>query len=175
MLSRLVITFLPRSKRLLISWLQSQSAVILKPPKIKWVTVSTVYQSICHEVTGPDAMIFTFWMLSQLFNSPLSLSSNGSCGKFLKRWKYQTTFTCLLRNLYGGQEATVRTRHGTTDWFQSGKGVCQSCILSPCLFNLYAEHVMQNARIKQESRFLGEISIISDTQMTPPLWQKAKN
>ena len=53
--------------------------------------------------------------------------------------------TCLLRNLYAGQEATVRTEHGTTDWFQIGKGVCQGCILSPCLFNLYAEYIMSNA------------------------------
>ena len=64
MLSRLVITFLPRSKHLLISWLQSPSAVILKPPKIKSATVSTVSPSICHEVMGPDSMIFVFWMLS---------------------------------------------------------------------------------------------------------------
>ena len=71
--------------------------------------------------------------------------------------------TCLLRNLYAGQEATVRIGHGTTDWFQIGKGVCQGCILSPCLFNLYVE-----------SRLLGEISITSDMQMTPPLWQKMK-
>ena len=53
--------------------------------------------------------------------------------------------TCLLRNLYAGQEATIRTGHGTTDWFQIGKGVCQGCILSPCLFNLYAEYIMRNA------------------------------
>ena len=53
--------------------------------------------------------------------------------------------TCLLRNLYAGQEATVRTRHVTTNWFQIGKGVCQGCILSPCLFNLYAEYIMRNA------------------------------
>ena len=53
--------------------------------------------------------------------------------------------TYLLRNLYAGQEATVRTGHGTTDWFQIGKGICQGCILPPCLFNLYAEHIMQNA------------------------------
>ena len=53
--------------------------------------------------------------------------------------------TCLLRNLYAGQEATVRTRHGTTDWFQIGKEACQGCILSPCLFNLYAEYIMRNA------------------------------
>ena len=57
--------------------------------------------------------------------------------------------TCLLRNLYSGQEATVRTGHGTTDWFQIGKGVCQSCILSPCLFNLYAEYIMRNTRLDE--------------------------
>ena len=57
--------------------------------------------------------------------------------------------TCLLRNLYAGQEAIVRTGHGTTDWFQIGKGVCQGCILSPPLFNLYAEYIMQNARLDE--------------------------
>ena len=57
--------------------------------------------------------------------------------------------TCLLRNLYAGQEATVRTGHGTTDWFQIGKGVCQSCILSPCLFNFYAEYIMRNAGLDE--------------------------
>ena len=57
--------------------------------------------------------------------------------------------TCLLRNLYAGQEATVRTRHGTIDWFQIGKGINQGCILSPCLFNLYAEYIMQNARLNE--------------------------
>ena len=80
MLSRMVVTFLPRSKRLLISWLQSPSAVILETPKIKSATVSTVSPSICHEVMGPDAMILVFWMLSfkPLFHSPISLSSTGS-------------------------------------------------------------------------------------------------
>ena len=83
--------------------------------------------------------------------------------------------TCLLRNLYAGQEATG---HGTMDWFQIGKGVCQGCILSPHLFNFYAEHIMRNAGLEEaqvESRLPGEISITSDMQMTPPLWQKAKN
>ena len=92
--------------------------------------------------------------------------------------------TCLLRNLYSGQEATVGTGHGTTDWFQIEKGVRQGCILSPCLFNLYAEYIMRNAGLgevldwkkhKLESRLPGEISITSDMQMIPPLWQKAKN
>ena len=57
--------------------------------------------------------------------------------------------TCLLRNLYAGQEATVRNGHETTDWFQIGKGVCQGCILSPCLFNLYAEYIMRNAGLEE--------------------------
>ena len=85
--------------------------------------------------------------------------------------------TCLFRNLYAGQEATLRTGHGTTDWFQIGKGVCQGCILSPCLVNLYAEYIMRNVRLdelKLESRLPGEIAITSDMQMTPPLWQKVK-
>ena len=86
--------------------------------------------------------------------------------------------TCLLRNLYAGQEATVRTGHGTTDWFQIGKGVRQGCILSLCLFNLYAEYIMRNAGLDETQagiKMLEEISITSDMQMTPPLWQKAKN
>ena len=83
--------------------------------------------------------------------------------------------TCLLRNLYAGQEATVRTGHRTTDWFQIGKGVRQGSILSPCLFNLYTEYMMQNARldeaqagIKIAGRNINNINNISDTQMTPP-------
>ena len=85
--------------------------------------------------------------------------------------------TCFLRNLYAGQEATVGTGHGTTDWFQIGKGVRQGCILSHCLFNFYAEYIMRNAGLEEtqlESRLLGQISITSDMQMTPLLWQKVK-
>ena len=85
--------------------------------------------------------------------------------------------TCLLRNLYSGQEATVRTGHGKADWFQIGKGVRQGCILSPCLFNLYAEYIMRNAGLDEaqlKSRLLGEISLTSDMQMTPSLWKKVK-
>ena len=85
--------------------------------------------------------------------------------------------TCLLWNLYVGQETTVRTGHGTTDWFQIGKGVCQGCTLSPCLLNFYAEYIMRNAgleeaqaRIKTARRNI----ITSDMQMTQPLWQKVK-
>ena len=84
--------------------------------------------------------------------------------------------TCLPRNLYAGQEATVRTGHGT-DRFQIGKGVHQGCILSPCLFNLYTEYIRQNARLDEAQagiKIAGEISITLDMQMTPPLWQKVK-
>ena len=69
--------------------------------------------------------------------------------KILKEMGILDHFTCLLRNLYAGQEATVRTWHGTMDWFKIGKGVCQGCILAPCLFNLYAEYIMQNARLDE--------------------------
>ena len=93
--------------------------------------------------------------------------------KILKRTGIPDHVTWLLRNLNADQEATVRTRHGTTDWFQIGKGICQGCILSP-FFNLYAE-MLGWMKHKLESRLLGEISITSDTQMTPSLWQKVKN
>ena len=79
--------------------------------------------------------------------------------------------TCLLRNLYAGQEATVRTGHGITDWFQMGKGVRQGCILSPCLFKLYAEYIMRNTGLEEAQ---AGISITSDMQMIPPLWQKVR-
>ena len=69
--------------------------------------------------------------------------------KILKEMGIPDHLSCFLRNLYAGQEATVRIGHGTTDWFQIGKGVCQGCILSPCLFNLYADYIMRNARLDE--------------------------
>ena len=84
--------------------------------------------------------------------------------------------TCLLRNLYAGQEATIRIRHRTTDWFQIAKGVCQGCILLPCIFNFYAEYIMQNsgldeaqAEIKISGRNINNLRYV----LTPPLLQKA--
>ena len=81
---------------------------------------------------------------------PLTMSITINCGKF---WKMGIPdhLTCLLRNLYAGQEAAVRTRHGTTDWLPIGKGVHQGCILSPCLFNFYAEYIIQNVRLDVET------------------------
>ena len=96
--------------------------------------------------------------------------------KILKEMGMPDHLTCLLRNLDAGQEATVRTGYGTTDLFQIGKGVCQGNILSSCLFNFYAEYIIQNDKngIKLESRLPGEISITSDMQMTPIIWKKMK-
>ena len=97
-----------------------------------------------------------------------------------KLWKILkemgTLKRCLLRNLYAGQEATVRTGHGTTDWFQTGKGGRQGCI-SPCLFNLYAEYIMRNAGLEEaqaEIKIAGRNIITSDMQIIPPLQQKVK-
>ena len=86
--------------------------------------------------------------------------------------------TCLLRNLYASQKAIVRTGHETTDWFQIGKGVHEDCILSPCLFNFYAEYIMTNTGLDEAQagiKIAREISITSDMPMKPPLWQKVKN
>ena len=83
--------------------------------------------------------------------------------------------TCLLRNVYAGQEATVKTGNGTTDSFQIGREIRKGCILSPCLLNLYPEYIMQNARLEEaqlESSLLGEISIISDMQIHHPYGRK---
>ena len=102
---------------------------------------------------------------------PLTVWITNQLWKILKEMGIPTHLTCLLRNLYASQEATVRTGHGI------GKGVRQGCMLSPCLFNLYAEFMMRKLgwkKQKLESRLPGEISITSDTQMTPPLWQKVK-
>ena len=116
--------------------------------------------------------------ISALLTMPKSLTvDHNKLWNILKEMGIPDLLTCLLRNLYAGQEATVRTGHGTTDWFQIGKGVRQGCILSPCLLNLYAEYIKRNAELekqKLESRLPGEISITSDMQMTPPLWQKVK-
>ena len=95
--------------------------------------------------------------------------------KILKELGIPDHLTCLPRNLYAGQEAIVRTGYEITDWFKIGKGVRQGCILSPCLFNLHAEYIMRNARLDEAQAGLpGELSITSDMQMTPPLWQKVK-
>ena len=107
----------------------------------------------------------------------LGCVDHNKLGKILKEMGIPDHLTCLLRNLYAGEEATVRTGHGTTDWFQIGKRVHQGCILSPCLFNSYVKYIVPNAGLVEAQpgiKIPGEISITSDMQMTQPLWQKAK-
>ena len=97
--------------------------------------------------------------------------------KILKEMGIPDHLTCLLRNLYAGQEATVRIGHGTTDWFQIGKGVHQGCILSPCLFNLYAEYIMRNAGLEEAQAGI-KVARRNINNLrygdVPPLWQKVK-
>ena len=107
--------------------------------------------------------------------------------KILKEMGKPDHLTCLLRNLYAGQEATVRTGHGTTDWFQIGKGVCQGCILSPCLFNFYAEHIMRNARLEETQagiktagrninnlRYADDTTLMAESEQLKSLLMKVK-
>ena len=98
--------------------------------------------------------------------------------KILKEMGIPDHLTCLLRNLYAGQEATVRTGHRTTDWFQIEKGVCQGCISSPYLFNLHTEYIKRNAGLEEAQAGIKiarrNINNVSDMRMTPPLRQKVK-
>ena len=109
---------------------------------------------------------------------PFDCVDHNKLWKILKEIGIPDHLTCPLRNLYAGQEATVRTGHETTDSFQIGKGVREGCILSPCLFNFSAEYIMRNAGLDEAQagiKIAGEILITSDMQMTPALWQKVKN
>ena len=136
--------------------------MILEPKNIKSDTVSTVSPSIPHEMMGPEDFDYV---------------DHNKLWKILKEMGIPDHLTFLLRNLYAGQEATVRTGHGTTNWFQIGKGVCQGCILSPCFFNLYAEYITQNsgpdeaqAGIKIAGRNISNLRYAEDTT----LWQKVR-
>ena len=113
---------------------------------------------------------------------PLTVWITTNWCKILKEISIPNHLTCLLRNLYGGQEATVRTGHGITDWFQIGKGVCQGCILSHCLFNLYAEYIMQNTRlnegqagIKIAGRNINNLRYADDTSLMAESEEELKN
>jgi len=111
--------------------------------------------------------------ISDLLTTPKLLTvDHNKLWKTLEEMGLPDPLTCLLRYLHAGQEATVRTVHGTTDWFQIGKGVCQNCILSPCLFNLYAKYIMRNAgldeaqtRIKIAGRNSNNLKYTDDTTL----------
>ena len=130
MLPRLVITFLPRSKRLLISWLQSSSSVISEPQKIKSDTVSTVSPSGSskkQESSRKTSIYFCFIDYAKAFDCV----DHNKLWKILKEVKIPDHLTCLFRNLYADQEATVRTGHGTTDWFQIEKEYVKAVCCHP--------------------------------------------
>ena len=138
-----------------------------------------MYSSFTGELSG----VFTYcsFFISKCtkevkFEPPFNFLDHSKLWKILKEMGIPDHLTCLLRNLYAGPEATVRTGHGTTDWFQIRKGTHQVCILSPCLFNLYAEYIMRNAGlegaqagIKIAGRNINNLRYACD------IWQKAKN
>ena len=114
-----------------------------------------------------------FWFID--YAKAFGCVDHNKLWKTLKEMRIPDHLSCFLSNLYTGQEAIVWTGHGTTDWFQIGKGVYQSCIVSPCLFNLYVEYMMQNARLDEAGiKVSGEISITSDMQMTLPLFSSVQ-
>ena len=117
--------------------------------------------------------------ISTSLTMPNSLTvDHNKLQKILQEMGLPDHLTCLLRNVYVGQEATVRTGLGTTDQFQIVKGVHQDCILSPCLFNLYPEYIVRNTGLEEAQagiKIAGRNIKTSDMQMTPPLWQKVKN
>ena len=122
----------------------------------------------------PENIYFSFIDYAKAFDCV----DDNKLWKILQEMGIPDHLTCLLRNLYVGQETTVRTGHETTDWFQLGNGVRQSCISSPCLFNFYAEYIMRNAGLDEAQagfKIARRNIITSDMQMTPPLWQKVKN
>ena len=128
-----------------------------------------IFFSICanHPKTNTSTKVFDY---AKAFDSV----DDNKLWEILKEKGISDHLTCLLRNLYAGQEATG---HGTTDWFQIGKGECQGCILSPCLFNFYAEYIMRNTGLEEAQagiKIAGRNIITSDMQMTPLLWQKVK-
>ena len=138
-------------------------------PEIK---LSTSIGSSKKQESSRKHLLLLYWLCQSLW-----LCGSQQTWKILQEVGIPDHLTFLLRNLCAGQEATVRTGHGTTDWFQIGKGVCQDCILSPCLFNFCAEYIMRNAGLEEAQagiKISGRNSVTSYMQMTPPLWQKVK-
>ena len=134
-----------------------------------WTMNFQMFKLILEKAEEPEIKLLTSTGSSKNKRVP---EKQNKLWKILKGMGIPDHLTCLLRNLYAGQEATVRTGRGTTHWFQMGKGVRQGWILSPCLFNFHAEYIMQNAGLDEAQ---AGWSTTSDMQMTPPLWQKTKN
>ena len=150
----------------LFSHSDHHSALSRAPCAIQYVLI-VVVQSLSHIWLWPHGLQYaSLW----LCGSPQTMENSSRDGNIRRLYLPPEKSVC-------SQEATVRTRHGANDWFQIRKGVCQGCILSPCLFNFYAEYIRRNARLDEtqaEIKIAREISIISDMQMTTSLWQKTK-
>ena len=157
----------------------------------KLSTVCEPKTSRCRKVRGTrDQIANICWIIEKVRESPQKICfidytkvfdcvDNNKHWKILKEMGIPDHLICLLRNLYAGQEATVRTRHGTIDWFKIGTRVCQGCILSPCLFNLYAEYIMRNpgldkaqAGIKTAGRNINNLSYADDITLTQKVKRK---
>ena len=161
------------------TWVQEETCLL----RNLWVKLKLAqsYPTICnpmdytvHEILQARRLEWVAYPFSSGSSRPRNWT-RVSCitGGFFKYWAIREA----LRNMNAGQEATVRTRHRTTDWFQFGKGVHQGCMLSSCLFNLYAEYIMRNVGLDEpqaEIRISGKNIKTSQMQMTPPLWQKVK-
>ena len=144
-----------------------------------WVTEMnwTEHANICWIIRKARAFQRNIYFCFIDYAKAFDCVDHNKLWKILKETGIADHPSYLLRDLYDGQEGTVRTGHGTTDWFQIGKGVHQGCILSPCLFNLYAEYIMWNPGLDEAQariRIAGRKSITSDTLMKSPLWQKMK-
>ena len=133
-------------------------------------------------MTYPFKALFRFVLYLMDYAKAFDCVDHNKLWKILKEMGIPDHLTCLLRNLYAGQEATVRTGYGTTEWFQIGKGVCQGCILSPCLFNLYAEYNIRNAGleeaqagIKIAGRNLNNLRDADDTTLMAEREEELKN
>ena len=117
----------------------------LEKAEVPEIKLSTSVGSLKKQESSRKNIHFCFIDYAKAFDSV----DHNKLWKILQEMGIQDHLTCLMRNLYAGQEATVRTGHGTIDWFQIGKAMCQGCILSPCLFNLYAEYIMRHARLDE--------------------------
>ena len=145
--------------------------------------IETVIRNVTiNKIPEPDSFAGEFYQKFREELTPIDCVDHNKLWKILKEMGIPDHLTCLLRNLYAGQEAPVRTGHRTTDWFQIGKGVCQGCILSPCLFNFYAEYIMRNAGldevqagIKIAGRNINNFRYAYDTMLMAESEEELKN
>ena len=180
MLSRLVVTFISHASKVMLKILQArlQQYMNQELPDVqsgfrKGRGTRDQIANICWIIDKTRVLQKTIYFCFIDYSEAFDCMDHNKLWKILQDMGIPDHLTCLLRNLYTGQQATVRIRHGTTDWFQIGEGVCQDCVLSPCLFSLYAEYIMQNAGldeaqagIKIARRNINNLRYADDTTLT---------